>query len=229
MPGVIDELPVLGALATHGGELRVSGAQELRVKESDRISALADGLRRMGGDIDEHAGWLPRARPQTGCAAAKWTPERPSPGDGVRDRGARRHRVRRSFTTRARPAVSYPSSFGARVAARVKTDKLYLVGFMGAGKSTRGPGTRARAWAGGSRTSTTASRRASGGGRDDLRAARRAIFPAASNGRCSASYSRSGSSIVATGGGTFVEPDNRALMLADGAVAWLDVPLERGD
>jgi shikimate kinase len=31
--------------------------------------------------------------------------------------------------------------------------------------------------------------------------------------------------IVATGGGTFVEADNRALMLADGAVAWLDVPL----
>jgi 3-phosphoshikimate 1-carboxyvinyltransferase len=53
VPGVIDELPVLGALATHGGELRVSGAQELRVKESDRISALADGLRRMGADIDE--------------------------------------------------------------------------------------------------------------------------------------------------------------------------------
>jgi 3-phosphoshikimate 1-carboxyvinyltransferase len=33
--------------------LRVSGAQELRVKESDRISALADGFRRMGADIDE--------------------------------------------------------------------------------------------------------------------------------------------------------------------------------
>jgi 3-phosphoshikimate 1-carboxyvinyltransferase len=53
VPGVIDELPVLGALATHGGELRVTGAQELRVKESDRISALADGLRCMGADIDE--------------------------------------------------------------------------------------------------------------------------------------------------------------------------------
>ena len=53
VPGVIDELPVLAALATHGGELRVSGAQELRVKESDRITALADGLRRMGADIDE--------------------------------------------------------------------------------------------------------------------------------------------------------------------------------
>lgn len=31
--------------------------------------------------------------------------------------------------------------------------------------------------------------------------------------------------IVATGGGTFAEADNRAVMLADGAVAWLDVPL----
>src|SRR6185436_15669928 len=33
--------------------------------------------------------------------------------------------------------------------------------------------------------------------------------------------------VVATGGGTFAEPDNRALMLADGAVAWIDVPLTR--
>lgn len=53
VPGVIDELPVLAALATHGGALSVTGAQELRVKESDRIAALADGLRRMGADIDE--------------------------------------------------------------------------------------------------------------------------------------------------------------------------------
>ncbi|HXH24584.1 MAG TPA: 3-phosphoshikimate 1-carboxyvinyltransferase [Vicinamibacterales bacterium] len=55
VPGIIDELPVLAALATHGGELRVTGAGELRVKESDRIAALADGIRRMGGDIDEFA------------------------------------------------------------------------------------------------------------------------------------------------------------------------------
>jgi len=55
VPGVIDELPVLAALATHGGELTVTGAQELRVKESDRISALADGIRRMGGEIEEFA------------------------------------------------------------------------------------------------------------------------------------------------------------------------------
>jgi 3-phosphoshikimate 1-carboxyvinyltransferase len=61
VPGVIDELPVLAALATQGGELQVSGAQELRVKESDRISALADGFCRMGADMVEAAdGFLVR-------------------------------------------------------------------------------------------------------------------------------------------------------------------------
>jgi 3-phosphoshikimate 1-carboxyvinyltransferase len=53
VPGVIDELPVLAALATAGGELRVTGAGELRVKESDRISALVEGLRALGADADE--------------------------------------------------------------------------------------------------------------------------------------------------------------------------------
>jgi len=33
--------------------------------------------------------------------------------------------------------------------------------------------------------------------------------------------------IIATGGGTCVDPESRADMLADGAVVWLDVPLER--
>ncbi len=33
--------------------------------------------------------------------------------------------------------------------------------------------------------------------------------------------------VIATGGGTFVDPDNRAVMLNDGAVAWLDIPLAR--
>jgi 3-phosphoshikimate 1-carboxyvinyltransferase len=40
VPGLIDELPVLAAWATFGGELSVTGASELRVKESDRITAL---------------------------------------------------------------------------------------------------------------------------------------------------------------------------------------------
>lgn len=33
--------------------------------------------------------------------------------------------------------------------------------------------------------------------------------------------------VVATGGGTFVDPDSRAAMLADGAVAWLDIPFQQ--
>ena len=33
--------------------------------------------------------------------------------------------------------------------------------------------------------------------------------------------------VVATGGGTFVDPQNRALINADGVSVWLDVPLER--
>ena len=57
---MIDELPVLAALATHGGALGVTGAHELRVKESDRIAALAEGLRAMGADIDELRRRIPR-------------------------------------------------------------------------------------------------------------------------------------------------------------------------
>jgi 3-phosphoshikimate 1-carboxyvinyltransferase len=51
---LIDELPILavaGAAAT--GTFRVSGAGELRVKESDRIAAIAEGLRRMGARVEE--------------------------------------------------------------------------------------------------------------------------------------------------------------------------------
>jgi 3-phosphoshikimate 1-carboxyvinyltransferase len=55
VPALIDEIPALAAMATAGGELTVTGAGELRVKESDRISALAAGFRAMGADIDEFA------------------------------------------------------------------------------------------------------------------------------------------------------------------------------
>ena len=53
VPGLIDELPALAAFATHGREIHVTGAAELRTKESDRISALVAGLRAMGADADE--------------------------------------------------------------------------------------------------------------------------------------------------------------------------------
>jgi 3-phosphoshikimate 1-carboxyvinyltransferase len=53
VPGLIDELPALAALATFGTTLTVSGASELRVKESDRIAELVRGLRALGADADE--------------------------------------------------------------------------------------------------------------------------------------------------------------------------------
>jgi 3-phosphoshikimate 1-carboxyvinyltransferase len=67
VPGVIDEIPALAALAAmmpDGYTLTVRGASELRVKESDRISALAAGLRALGADVDEFEdGFTLTARP----------------------------------------------------------------------------------------------------------------------------------------------------------------------
>ena len=49
---MIDELPVLAVAATQlPGTTRIAGARELRVKESDRIAAMAEGLQAMGADI----------------------------------------------------------------------------------------------------------------------------------------------------------------------------------
>jgi 3-phosphoshikimate 1-carboxyvinyltransferase len=53
VPLLLDEIPALAAWAVQGGEMQVSGAGELRVKESDRISALARGLRGLGAEVDE--------------------------------------------------------------------------------------------------------------------------------------------------------------------------------
>jgi 3-phosphoshikimate 1-carboxyvinyltransferase len=54
VPRMIDEFPVLGLLATQAtGQTLVSGAEELRVKETDRIAALAIQLGRLGARIEE--------------------------------------------------------------------------------------------------------------------------------------------------------------------------------
>lgn len=55
VPGLIDELPAIAALAAHSGEVIVRGAQELRVKESDRIATLVAGFRALGIEADEYA------------------------------------------------------------------------------------------------------------------------------------------------------------------------------
>ena len=53
VPALIDELPALAALGTAGRGFRLSGAAELRAKESDRIAVLVSGLRQMGTQVDE--------------------------------------------------------------------------------------------------------------------------------------------------------------------------------
>lgn len=73
VPSLIDELPVLAARAALGGTLEVSGASELRVKESDRITALVSGLRAMGVTADERPDGFVidgRRRPSGGAADA---------------------------------------------------------------------------------------------------------------------------------------------------------------
>ncbi len=105
VPGVIDEIPglaALGALLPEGAEMRVHGAAELRVKESDRISCLATGLRALGASVEEYPdGFRLVARPLTGGVGRR---RRRSPaGHGVRDRRDRR-----------RPADNHPGRIVGR-------------------------------------------------------------------------------------------------------------------
>ena len=112
VPALIDELPVLGALAAHGPAVEVTGAAELRHKESDRISALAAGLRSIGVRVDE--------RPDGFRAEREGVP-----GGGAAD-AAGDHRLAMAFAVAAlaaaRPSVidgagaadvSYPGFFAA--------------------------------------------------------------------------------------------------------------------
>jgi 3-phosphoshikimate 1-carboxyvinyltransferase len=56
VPLAIDELPLVALLGCFAeGETVVEGAQELRVKESDRIATVVDGLRGLGADIEATA------------------------------------------------------------------------------------------------------------------------------------------------------------------------------
>ncbi|HZQ95942.1 MAG TPA: 3-phosphoshikimate 1-carboxyvinyltransferase [Candidatus Sulfotelmatobacter sp.] len=51
---LIDEIPVLAAIAPFTAQgIEIRDAKELRVKESDRIAALAENLRRMGAAVEE--------------------------------------------------------------------------------------------------------------------------------------------------------------------------------
>ena len=59
VPLLVDELPLVALLAVHArGKSVIRGAQELRVKETDRIEAVTDGLRSFGAHISSTPdGW----------------------------------------------------------------------------------------------------------------------------------------------------------------------------
>jgi 3-phosphoshikimate 1-carboxyvinyltransferase len=54
VPSLIDELPLLACIAARArGQTTITGAHELRVKESDRIAAVVANLRAVGGRAEE--------------------------------------------------------------------------------------------------------------------------------------------------------------------------------
>ena len=105
----------------------------------------------------------------------------------------------------------------------MKADKVYLVGFMGAGKSTVGKALADRLdW----RFEDIDARIEAREGRDIPTIFRQSGEPyfRALERQALVDLLDTRGVVVATGGGTAVDPSNRALMARDGAVAWLDAP-----
>lgn len=68
IPRLIDEIPILAVAALFAkGETVVQGAEELRVKETDRIAAVAVELGHLGANITETADGLRITGPQSLC------------------------------------------------------------------------------------------------------------------------------------------------------------------
>ena len=106
----------------------------------------------------------------------------------------------------------------------MKADKIYLVGFMGAGKSSLARALAARLhW----RVEDIDERIERDERRDIASIFRQQgepYFRSLERATLIALLPERGI-VVATGGGTFADPANRELMLRDGVVIWLDVPL----
>ncbi len=59
VPSLVDEVPILALVATQAvGTTRFEGIGELRVKESDRLAAMVDGLNTLGASAEAGEDWL---------------------------------------------------------------------------------------------------------------------------------------------------------------------------
>lgn len=107
----------------------------------------------------------------------------------------------------------------------MKTDKIYLVGFMAAVKTTLAQALARRlGWRAEdvdllieAREHRTVADIFARDGEPYFRAVERQVILSLIPVR---------HAVIATGGGTFVDPDNRAAINADGTSVWLDVPLD---
>ncbi len=79
MPRLVDEIPILSVAALFcNGETQITGASELRVKETDRLAVMTRQLKAMGADIQEYPDGLTIKGPQSikGCALNSETDHR---------------------------------------------------------------------------------------------------------------------------------------------------------
>ena len=121
-PSMIDEYPILAVAAAFAdGTTRMEGLDELRVKESDRLAAVADGLARCGVAHETGEDWLSvTGRPDgRGLGARDHTAVVPTHLD---------HRIAMSFLV-----LGMAAEHGARVddAETIRTSFPQFVGLMG--------------------------------------------------------------------------------------------------
>ena len=119
VPLAIDELPLVALLGCFAeGETVVTGAQELRVKESDRIAGVVEALNALGGDVEATDGRLRRPRDRraarrhgaTRTATTAWRCSAPSPASPRRDGvDRRRHGGRGGLLSSASSTISQRS------------------------------------------------------------------------------------------------------------------------
>ncbi len=109
---LIDELPVLAVFGTQiDGGLEIRDARELRVKESDRISATVENLRAMGAEVEEYDDGL-KVRAHTNLRGARLDAH----GD---------HRIAMAFTVAALVAEGETEIAGAEECVGVSFPEFF--------------------------------------------------------------------------------------------------------